>query len=183
MDVEHKEGVVEVHRMREKARSCHYFLVASKLERARNKVFNYAVEILNETTVNEKFDHFFNNLKCAAKVNLAFDSILKNIEDGGLRYFYAHENNTLLGRSKFVCTHDDLTKLKDFLNKTDVKESCCRERTNTKVEILQVDKLDRICCFIQGGTYGVQVGSLNRTSIEKWYNQLSHVWRKHKTSL
>ena len=65
-------------------------------------------------------------------MNLAFGFILKNIEDGGFRYFYSHENNTLLDRSKFVCTHDDLAKLKDFLNKTDVIESRSRERLNIK---------------------------------------------------
>ena len=89
------------------------------------------METLNKTIVNQKLDPFFNNLKCAAKTNLAFGFILKNIEDGGLRYFYAHENNTLLDRSQLVCTHDDLAKLKDFLNKTDVIESCSRERINT----------------------------------------------------
>ena len=82
----------------------------SELQRARHKVFNYAVEYLNETIVNEKLDLFFNNLKCTAKVNLAFGNILKNIEDGGFRYFYAHESNTLLDRSKLVCTHEDLAK-------------------------------------------------------------------------
>ena len=132
VDVEHIVGDVEDQRLREELRSCQHFLVDSELERARHKVFNYAVETLNETIVNEKLDHFFNNLKCAAKVNLAFGFILKNIEDGGFRYFYAHENNTLLDRSKLVCTHDDLAKLKEFLNKTDVIESCSRERMNTK---------------------------------------------------
>ena len=99
------------------------------------------MEALNETIVNEKLDHFFNNLKCAAKVNLAFGFILKNIEDGGFRYFYAHENNTLLDRSKLVCTHDDLAKLKDFLNKTDVIESCSRERMNTKWRFYKLTNL------------------------------------------
>ena len=42
------------------------------------------------------------------------------------------KKDTMLDRSKLVCTHDDLAKLKDFLNKTDVKESCSRERMNTK---------------------------------------------------
>ena len=69
------------------------------MERARHKLYNYAVETLNEKIVNEKRDHFSNNLNCAAKVNPAFGFILKKIEDGGFRYFYAHENNTLLDRS------------------------------------------------------------------------------------
>ena len=96
VDVEHIVGDVEDDRLREELRSCLHFLVDSEFERTRHKVFKYAVETLNETIVNEKLDHFFNNLKCAAKVNLAFGFILKNIEDGGFRYFYAHENNTLL---------------------------------------------------------------------------------------
>ena len=62
---------------------------------------------------------------------MAFGFILKNIEDVGFRYFYAHENNTLLDRSKFVCLHDDLAKLEDFLNQTDVIESCSQERSST----------------------------------------------------
>ena len=118
--------------VREELRSCQHFLVDSELERARHKVFNYAVETLNETIVNQKLDNFFNNLKCAAKVNLAFGFILRNIEDGRFRYFYAHEIKTLLDRSKLVCTHGDLANLKDFLNKTDVIGSCSRERMNTK---------------------------------------------------
>ena len=82
--------------------------------------------------MDKKFDHFFNNLKYAANVNLTFGFILKNIKDGGLRYFYSQENNTLLDRSKPLCTRDDLAKLKDFLNKTDVIESCGQETINTK---------------------------------------------------
>ena len=74
-------GDVEDHRLREELRSCQNFLVDSELESVRHEVFNYAVETLNETIMNEKLDHFFNNLKCAPKVNLAFGFILKNIED------------------------------------------------------------------------------------------------------
>ena len=91
--------------------------------------------------MNEKLDHFFKNLKSAAKANLAFGCILKNIEDGGFRCFYAHENNTLLDRSKLVCTHDDSAKLKDFLNKTDVLGSCSRERMNKKWRFYKLSNL------------------------------------------
>ena len=56
----------------------------------------------------------------------------KNIEDGGFRFFYAHENHTLLDRSKFVWSLDDLIKLKESLNKTDVIELCSWETLNTK---------------------------------------------------
>ena len=74
-------------------------------------------------------------------MNLAFSLFLQKIEDGEFRYVYGHENSTLLYRSKLVCTHDDLVKVKDFLNKTDVIESCSRDRTNTKWRFYKLTKL------------------------------------------
>ena len=71
MDVEHIVRDIEDHNLREELRSCQHFLVESELEKARHKVFNYAVETLIEKNMNEKLDHFFKFLKCAAKVNLA----------------------------------------------------------------------------------------------------------------
>ena len=141
VDVERIVGDVEDRRLREELRSCQHFLVDSKFERARHKTFNYPVETCNEKIVNEKLDHFFNKLKCGAKVNLAFGFILENIEDGWFRYVYAHENNTLLDRSKLVCTQDNLAEFKDFLNKTDVIESCSRERMNTKWKFCKLTNL------------------------------------------
>ena len=80
-----------------------------------------------------KVGHFFTMLKCPAKVNLAFAPNQTNLEDGGCRYFNAHENKTPLDRYKFVCSMDDLAKLKDTLNKTDAIESCSREKVETKL--------------------------------------------------
>ena len=67
-------------------RSGRHFFVDSELERARPKVFNYVAENLN-AIVDEKLDQFFNNLKCAAKMNLTFGFFMKNIEDGGFTNF------------------------------------------------------------------------------------------------
>ena len=66
---------------------------------------------------------------------------MRFIEDPGCRFFYEHENNTLLDRSKLVCTRDDLAKLKGFLNKTNVIESCGRERMNTKWRFYKLTNL------------------------------------------
>ena len=74
VNLEHIVGGFEDHSLREELRSCQHFLVHSELERTRHKVFNFTVETLNETIENEKLDHFFNNLKYAAKVNLALVS-------------------------------------------------------------------------------------------------------------
>ena len=83
VDVEDIVGDDEDHSLTDELRSCQLLLVDSELERTRHKVFNYAMETLDETIVNEKLDLFFNNLKCAAKINVAFGFILKVIEDGG----------------------------------------------------------------------------------------------------
>ena len=40
-----------------------------------------------------------------------------------------------------MCTHEDLAKLKDFLNQTDVIESSSRERTNTKWRFYKLTNL------------------------------------------
>ena len=66
VDVEHIVGYVEDHSLREELHFYQHFLVVSELETSRHKIFNYAVESLNETTLNEK------DLKYAAKVKMAF---------------------------------------------------------------------------------------------------------------
>ena len=167
VDLEHIVGDVEDQRLREELRSCQHFLVYSELERARHKVFNYAVEALNKTIVNKKLDQFFNNLKCAAKVNLAFGFILKIREEGEFRNFYAHENNTLLDRSKFVCTHDDLAKLKDFLNKTDVIESCSPERMNTKWRSYKLTNLTLVAPLLKNLPMGCKNAVLPELLLKK----------------
>ena len=72
VDVKHIVGDVEDHRLREKLRSCQHFLVDSEFERARHKVFNYALETLNETFVNEKLDLFFQQFELCSKSESGF---------------------------------------------------------------------------------------------------------------
>ena len=57
------------------------------------------------------------------------------------RYFYAHENNTLLEQSKLVSNKNDMAKLKEILKKTDVIESCTKERSNTKWRFFKLRNL------------------------------------------
>ena len=173
--LEYIVGDVEDHRLREELRSCQHFLVDSEVERARHKVFDYVVETLNKTIVNEKLDHFFNDLKCAAKVNLVFGFILEIIEDGGFRCFYAHENNTVLDRSDFVCTHDDLANLKDFLKKTDFIESCSRERMNMKWRFYKLPNLNVSAALRKDVPMGCKNAVLPQPLLKKCkFNCLTH---------
>ena len=53
----------DVARLKKEFRSCHQLFVDSELERARHKVFTYAIEILNAKIMDERLDHSSNNLK------------------------------------------------------------------------------------------------------------------------
>ena len=53
----------------------------------------------------------FKGFKCVAKVSLSFQFFSQK----RWRYFYAHGNNTVMKRSKLVCTPDDFTNMKEKL--------------------------------------------------------------------
>ena len=142
IDVEDIVGDVDDQSLREELQSFRlYFLVDSEIQKGRHSVFNFAVKNLTAQVIEEKLDRVLDKLKCVAKLNLALGFILKNIEDGKFRYFYAHENNNLLEQSKLVSNKDDMTKLKEILEKTDVIESCTKERSNTKWRFFKLTNL------------------------------------------
>ena len=118
--------------LKEELQACQHFLVDSELEKGRNRVFKFAMSTFDNSLITKKLDLVFKGLKCAAKVNPVFGFVLKNFEDGSCRYFYAHENKTLMERSKLVCTPDDIINLKGKLQKMDIVDLCTRERANTK---------------------------------------------------
>ena len=108
------------------------------MEKGRHTVFNIAMLSSDISLLNDKLDYVFKELKCAPKVSLAFGFVLKNIEDGLCRYFYAHENNTVMENSKLVCTPDDIANLKEKLQKMDIIVLCTRERASTKWKIYKL---------------------------------------------
>ena len=95
----------------------------------------------DKSFLNDKLDYVFKELKCAAKVNFAFRFVLKNIEDGMCRYFYAHENNTIMEATKLVRIQVDMTNLKDRMQKMDIVDNCTRERANTKWKFYKLTNL------------------------------------------
>ena len=95
----------------------------------------------NMSMLNDEVDYLFKELNCAAKVNLAFGFVLKNIEDEMSRYFYVHENNTVMEGSEFVCTQADMTNRKDRMQKLDIVEIFTRERAITKWKYYKLTNL------------------------------------------
>ena len=111
------------------------------MENGRHRVFNFAMSSFDMSLLNDKLGYVFKELTCAAKVNLAFGFVLKNIEDGMCRYFYAHENNTIMETSKLVCTQADMNNLKDRMQKMDIVDICTPERANTKWKFYKLTNL------------------------------------------
>ena len=127
--------------LKEELQACQHFLVDSEFEKGRHRVFNFAMSTFDNSLIIEKLNLVFNGLKCAAKINLAFGFVLKNVEDGSCIFFYAHENNKLMERSKPVCTPDDIINLKEKLQKMDFVDLCTRERANTKWKFYKLTNL------------------------------------------
>ena len=141
IDVEDILGVVDDQNLREELESCKHFLTDTEMENGRHRVFNFAVSSFDMSLHNKKLEYVFKGLKCAAKISLAFGFVLKGIEDGMCRYFYAHENNTIMERSKLVCTQADKTTLKDRMQKMDIVDICTRDRANTKWKFYKLTNL------------------------------------------
>ena len=59
--------------LRDELNACQHFLTDTELENGRHKVINFQLSNLDQDLVHEKLDHVFENLDCAAKVNMLWD--------------------------------------------------------------------------------------------------------------
>ena len=167
--------------LREELHSCTHFLVDSEIQKGRHRVFNFAINNLKAQIIEEKMDRVLDKVKSVAKLNLALGFNLKNIEDGKLRYFYAHENNTLLEQSKLVSNKDDMAKLKEILKKTDVIESCTKEGCSTKWMFFILTNLTIYAALLRDIPMGCKDVVL-LDSLKKTY-QLPNFRKKYKKTL
>ena len=62
----------------------------------------------------------------AANANLAIEFVLKVFYDGMRRFYYRHEKKRLLAGLIAFCTGDDMTKMQNDINKTDISKLCAR---------------------------------------------------------
>ena len=58
------------------------FDVDSEIENERHRVFNYAMDILDVHSLNQKPDTVFIKLNCAAKFIIPFGFVLRDLENG-----------------------------------------------------------------------------------------------------
>ena len=119
-------------KLKEELSACQHFLVNTEMENGRPKVFYFQMSKLDTKIINEKLEEVFNKLDSAAKINIALDFVIPNIETGEYRYFYAHENNTLFEKSHLLCTKADLITIQRKVEKFDIVEQCTQERQKRK---------------------------------------------------
>ena len=169
--------------LEQELQSWRQFLVDSELQKGRSSVFNFVVNHFTAQVIEEKLDPVLDKLKCAAKFILALGFILKNIEDGKFQYFYAHENNTLLEQSKVVSNKDDMAKLQEILKKTDVIESCTKERSNTNWRFFEPTNLTIFAALLRDKPIGCKDAVLPEHFLKKSYSQLSYLRAEHQTTI
>ena len=98
-------------KLKEELSACQHFLVDTKIENVRRKVFNFQMSKLDTKIIKEKLEDVFNKLDSAAKINIALGFVLRNVETGEYRYYYAHENNTLFEKLHLLCTKENLISI------------------------------------------------------------------------
>ena len=119
-------------KLKEELSACQHFLVDTEMENGRHKVFNFQMSKLDTKIINEKLEEVFNKLDSAAKINIALGFVLRNLENGEYRFFYAHEKNTLFEKSHLLCMKAYLITIQGKVEKFDIVEQCTQERQNTK---------------------------------------------------
>ena len=78
-------GNVEDNSLQKELETCKRFLVDNEMENARHRVYNFAMDTVDPKNLLAKLDVVFDSLKCAAKQNVAFSFVLKNLEDKNSR--------------------------------------------------------------------------------------------------
>ena len=134
MDVENIVGDVGDQFLREELESCKHSLTDTEMENGNTKSSTLPCRPSTCLCSLTNWIMYSKKLKCAAKVNFAFGFVLENIDYGMCRYSYAHKNNTIMERSKLVCTQTDLTNLENRMQKVDFVDNCTREREREPIQ-------------------------------------------------
>ena len=73
------------------------------------------------------------------------------------KYYYTHENNTIMERSKFVCTQADMTNLKDRMQQMVIVDICTRQRANTNWKFNKLANLTIFASILKDAPMATQV--------------------------
>ena len=181
-NVEDIVGDVDGQSLREELETCKHFLTDTEMENGRHRVFNFGMSSLDMSLLNDKLDYVFKELKRAAKVNLAFGFVLKNVEEGSCRLFML-TTTIWLWRGQNLCVQ----KLIWLTWKTKCRNWILLifypRKSQYKVVILQTYKFNIFCFVTQRCTHGLWRYNLTWTVFEKPQCELSYFWEIYETTL
>ena len=75
-------GGVDDESLKEELKTCKQFLLDSEIENGRQKVFNFAIEILDAHASSRKLDTLIKSFKIATKLKVSFGFVLKKMKIG-----------------------------------------------------------------------------------------------------
>ena len=117
-------------------RAVKHFLQPSVTNYKHQIVFNFPLVEESHTALQTCMEKVFEELPCAAKVNLSFGYILKSNDEEDLkkpyRYFYAHDNQTLFDKAVTISDQSDLMFTLDRFEDEDFFAHIRSSRPNTK---------------------------------------------------
>ena len=115
----------------EELRPVKHFLVDNVMYGKAHNVFNFKMQTLDHSQIKKNLSNVYEQLDCAAKVNIGFGFILTNL-DGEFRYYYAHSNNMVFDVPIVMANKQDLEFITDRMDDEDFIEHIVRERPDTK---------------------------------------------------
>ena len=145
---------------------CQHFLVNTEMENGKHTVFNLQMSKLDTKITNEKIEEVFNKLDSAVKIIIALWFVLRNIETGKYRYFYAHENNILFEGSHLLCMKAYLITIKGKVEKFVIGEQCTQERQKTKWRLKLITDLKVFAALLKTS----QCDARNLSFLKSYYD-------------
>ena len=121
-----------------------HFLVAREINTKFQKIVNFPLFEYDTSVIGRKIDEVFASLTSAVKMNVSLGYLLKNMETGMFRYFYAENNNPLLELPITVATSDDLENLKTQIELVNFNESVTAARPDTKWKFYKLTNVSTI---------------------------------------
>ena len=115
-----------------------YDHVISRSHRSGNFMDEYNFRVNGEfsyETLHEHVREIYRASQSAFRINITFGFILKNIEDGSYRYFYAHNNEGVFSSPFTISNADDVLQLFRKINQLDILQSIYKLRPNTKWKV------------------------------------------------
>ena len=118
--------------LRDELNSVKHFLVDSESFRGKHKVFSFAAAELNPQLITDKLRTVCSKLDNSAKIKISLGFVLRNIETGDYRYYYAHENSSIFNTAQFLTNEEDLNNIIAKVSVIDFLDSATQQRPNTK---------------------------------------------------